>query len=234
MVVLVLASGYMFIFQGFKIALELFGWTSLAIVVLTLFTFMNIDLIKDSKNEQRKSFQLANVLTSFRIISTAPVLVLLLEGFLLAGALLYIVAAVTDIFDGMAARGLDQGTRYGLVLDPVGDILVTAAVFGYFWIDGDIPPWLFVILMFRYVQFFAGLAVLDMLGKRPRLRATIAGKLVGLVQASGILIIFAGKLFPESVPFGEMNEYLFPVLGAAFVCVVISQTWIGVEALKNG
>src|ERR1700744_6391216 len=43
----------------------------------------------------------------------------------------FVVAAVTDFFDGWLARKLDATSVWGAILDPIGDkVLVCAAVFG--------------------------------------------------------------------------------------------------------
>lgn len=75
---------------------------------------------------------LPNVLTGFRI-AIIPVLV----GALFAGGdagrwmafFLFAVAAVTDFFDGYAARRMGSFSRLGQMLDPVADkLLITAAL----------------------------------------------------------------------------------------------------------
>lgn len=43
------------------------------------------------------------------------------HGWALAAALLFAVAALTDLFDGMAARALDAHSKFGRVLDPIAD-----------------------------------------------------------------------------------------------------------------
>ncbi len=75
---------------------------------------------------------LPNVLTGFRI-AIIPVLV----GALFAGGdagrwiafFLFVVAAITDFFDGYAARRMGSLSRLGQMLDPIADkLLITAAL----------------------------------------------------------------------------------------------------------
>ncbi|MCK4236371.1 MAG: hypothetical protein KAX38_04580, partial [Candidatus Krumholzibacteria bacterium] len=93
--------------------------------------------------------------------------------------------------------------------------------------------WLFGILVVRYAQFFTGLAVLAFLGKAPELRATMAGKVVAVVQSAGIVILLARKLFPGILSQDTVNACLFPILGVAFSCMIVSQTVIGWKALRG-
>lgn len=207
-------------------------WTVPVIGIYAVFVLCNLKLVRTPRGEPKESIQLANMITSVRIFLVPPIVVLLVEGQLLSGMVLYIIAACTDIVDGVAARRLNQETSLGVVLDPVGDIISTAAVFGFLWHEGIVPTWLFVVLVVRYVQFFAGHAVLKMTGMMPALRATAAGKVVGVVQATGIVILLASIVFPGALPFATIHQYLLPVLGIAFCSVIASQTVIGWRAVK--
>ena len=161
-----------------------------------------------------------------------PILVLLFRGMVLWGAILYCIAACTDIVDGYIARRLGQETALGLALDPVGDIVLTAALFAFLWYRDIVPTWLFVLLAVRYAQFFIGLAAIAVLGLVPKLSATPAGKVVGVVQAVGIVILLANMLVPGRMPFAAIRSYIFGVLGIAFGSVIVSQTVIGWRAVK--
>jgi cardiolipin synthase len=214
------------------IGVAMLVWTVPVIAIYAVFVLCNLQLVRNPGGEPAGSIQLANVITSVRIFLVPPIVVLLVEGALLSGMILYLFAACTDIADGIVARRLNQETSLGIVLDPVGDIVSTAAVFGFLWHEGIVPTWLFVVLVIRYAQFFAGLAVLTMTGMMPALRATTAGKVVGVVQATGIVILLASIVFPGALPFATIHEYLLPVLGIAFCSVIVSQTVIGWRAVK--
>lgn len=78
-------------------------------------------------------FTLPNILTFLRIL-LIPVFVGLFyypsAGSNLAAALVFILAALTDLADGYLARKLEQTTKFGAFLDPVADkiIVCTALV----------------------------------------------------------------------------------------------------------
>lgn len=42
-------------------------------------------------------------------------------GYALAAAILFVIAALTDLFDGMAARAFDAGSKFGRIIDPIAD-----------------------------------------------------------------------------------------------------------------
>ena len=84
----------------------------------------------------------------------------------LAAFVLFITAALTDIFDGVIARRLNQRSRLGAILDPAADKIML--VFGYLYYTLApnvtlirIPGWLtfvvfirdFLIMMFAYLLY---------------------------------------------------------------------------------
>jgi CDP-diacylglycerol--glycerol-3-phosphate 3-phosphatidyltransferase len=71
-----------------------------------------------------------NLLTFFRIL-LIPVFVILFylpyQWSYMAAAIVFILAAATDWFDGYLARKLNQSTAFGAFLDPVADKIMVAS-----------------------------------------------------------------------------------------------------------
>ena len=68
---------------------------------------------------------------SWARIAAVPLVVLLYLAagpLSLAALILYILAAVTDVFDGMLARAANQQTRFGVFIDPVADKLLVVTM----------------------------------------------------------------------------------------------------------
>ncbi|MDR0494122.1 MAG: CDP-diacylglycerol--glycerol-3-phosphate 3-phosphatidyltransferase [Treponema sp.] len=101
---------------------------------------------------------LANKLTLLRVI-LAPLFftVYFLPMRLMGGAvwtvallwLIFIAAEFTDMFDGMAARRLNQGSDFGKLFDPFADTIMQITCFLCFSIDKIIPAALFVVVFYR-------------------------------------------------------------------------------------
>lgn len=230
---LILLSAAAYLAESVDLALELFFWTIPFIIALVVFTFMNLPLLRDGEGRLPASLQTANKLTAIRIFLVPVVFILLVRGHDVAGITLYAVAVSTDVMDGIVARRLGQKSLMGTMLDPVGDIVLTLALFLFLFLEGAVPLWLFALLVIRYSQFFIGLAVLVLLDAMPRLKATAAGKVVGVIQAVGILLLLAGTLFSRHVQIESFRVYLYFVLGASFSSVIASQTVIGYRALMR-
>ncbi len=65
-------------------------------------------------------------------------------------ALLFVIASVTDFFDGYIARELDQITIVGQILDPLADKMLTLAAFlGLMLMNPEVSPWAIYIILGR-------------------------------------------------------------------------------------
>jgi phosphatidylglycerophosphate synthase len=214
-----------------RLSFDLLVWTLPAVALFALFSLRNLQLFQKPDGTAVCAFEAANILTAVRIFLVPPVIVLLNHGFFLHGALLWLAAELTDVADGFVARRYGQETDFGLRIDPVGDIMATIAVFTWLFHDGRVPSWLFALLVARYVQFFAGLAALYLAGRLPKLHATVAGKTAGVVQGAIIMFILLRMALGDPSWMESYDNFLFPLLGAAFLAVIVSQTVIGMRAV---
>ncbi|MDD3642039.1 MAG: CDP-alcohol phosphatidyltransferase family protein [Candidatus Krumholzibacteria bacterium] len=214
-------------------AVALFLSTLPVIALFTSFALLERPLFRGPGGGAVSSFGPANALTALRIFLVPATVLMLAGGRLAEGSALYVTGALSDVADGIVARRRGCETLFGVMLDPVGDILSTFAVFTWLYLSGDVPGWLYVLLVARYVMFFGGLAGLALSGRLPRLRATPAGKAAGVVQGAGIVILLARRVFPGLVAEAPIDRVLIPALGAAFVAVIVSQAVIGVRAVRR-
>lgn len=216
-----------------SLALNLILWTVPVIGAFTIFSLRNKHLFRRPDSSEVCRFEAANALTAVRIFLVPPVIVLLNHGYIMHGAILWLIAELTDVADGFVARRFKQETDFGLMIDPVGDIMATTAVFTWLFISGRVSSWLFALLVARYVQFFAGLAILSLTGRLPKLHATIAGKAAGVVQGAIIMFLLLRAALGDPPQLTSYDHILFPVLGAAFLSVIVSQTAIGLRAVRD-
>lgn len=140
---------------------------------------------------------LPNLLTVLRL-AAAP-LVPLLFLFLsrpfadFAALLLFLVAAITDWFDGYLARAWGQESRFGAAMDPIADkamvIIAVVVITGY----SGMNPWLILpstVILFREV-FVSGLR--EFLGDKARLlKVTKLAKWKTTAQMTAIAVLFLG------------------------------------------
>ena len=93
----------------------------------------------------------ANCLTLARIIAIIPIVVLILVGEDWAhwvAAALFLIAAITDYFDGVVARRWGEVTPFGRMMDPIADkLLVTSVLLFLAGVDQITGPHLFAALL---------------------------------------------------------------------------------------
>jgi len=95
-------------------------------------------------------WNLPNSLTLFRIFLVPFLVVVLLTKFSdFVGLGIFLVAAVTDYFDGYFARRLKKTTRLGALLDPIADKLLMSAAFISLVELGLVKAWMVVIIIGR-------------------------------------------------------------------------------------
>lgn len=95
---------------------------------------------------------LPNQLTILRIILTPVFLVLFLSGDTLLIQIslgVYIVAAITDWYDGWLARKFNYITDWGKFLDPLADKILTSAAFIAFVYLDVLELWMVLIIVLR-------------------------------------------------------------------------------------
>uniref|UniRef100_A0A832DGS7 CDP-diacylglycerol--glycerol-3-phosphate 3-phosphatidyltransferase n=1 Tax=Ignavibacterium album TaxID=591197 RepID=A0A832DGS7_9BACT len=95
---------------------------------------------------------LPNQLTVLRIILTPLFLYLFLsdDPLLIQISLgIYIIAALTDWYDGWLARKFNYITEWGKFWDPLADKILTSVVFIGFVIVNLLPLWMVILIIFR-------------------------------------------------------------------------------------
>jgi len=206
--------------------LRLVAHTVLSWVGFTAWLVSNVGLIRDQAGRTLERPGLANYLTIARFFLIIPTVVLFSHGFRVETLVVYAALASTDVIDGMIARHRHQRTEFGVVMDPLADVFSTAAVFAVFLAHHVIPGWLFSILMVRYGLLIVGSFILFLATGPIQFRATLPGKIVGVFQAIGVIIIvwclWRGADWEETV-----GPVLFPLLGLFFATIIVSQLIIG-------
>ena len=135
---------------------------------------------------------LANSLTFSRIFLTAFFMVsVLLPGvwFKFAALTFFLMASLTDYFDGWAARRFNQASPLGALMDPIADKVLTISAFLIFVQMSLIPAWMAVLVAAR--DFLVTTFRLMMPKDSPNQKAQRGGKNKTVLQFTvivGVLI----------------------------------------------
>jgi cardiolipin synthase len=129
---------------------------------------------------------LANQITLLRM-GLAPLLVVLVLGREMAWALVvFVVAGLTDLLDGLVARRSGQRTTLGAMLDPVADkILLTSCFIALTWgpdLAVPMPVWLTVVTLSRDAIIVMSVAIVNLAHGRRVFYPSLLGKLTTASQ----------------------------------------------------
>ncbi len=173
----------------------------------------------DSPTRERERFwNVPNTITMVRLI-VVPVLVafpifpwLQQDGWSLAVAWLFVLAALGDVVDGWAARRGQQVTRIGKLLDPLADKWTVAVALIALLMVGRIPAWGFSLVV---VILGRELAVSGLRGMASEDGNTVAAAWPGKVKTLAQNVAIACLLFPDFT-LGVANHTLgMSLLGVA-------------------
>jgi len=89
---------------------------------------------------------------------------------------LFIIAALTDVFDGLFARMKNQKTLLGTFLDPLADKFLLVTSFVIFSVYGWIPKWLTITVISRDIIVVTGWFVLHFITGSSRVEPSMLGK----------------------------------------------------------
>ncbi len=148
-----------------------------------------------------KSFNLPNSLATARIFMAPLMLWFMVDQnnpiftgwheswFNYFAGLIFVLASITDFFDGYIARSWDQMTKLGAILDPLADkMLMLAGFIGLLVLDRANAFAIFLILSREF--FITGLRVVAV-AEGKSVASTLSGKIKTVVQmvAIGFLIM---------------------------------------------
>ncbi len=135
---------------------------------------------------------LPTILTFSRIIIILP-FILVTPGNPFLGAIIFAIAAITDLLDGYFARKNKQVTKFGILLDPIADkLLVIAALILLVDIE-IIPAWIAILIIIR--EFVVTGMRIVALTRDIVIPAEMGGKLKVTFQITAILVLLFNETF---------------------------------------
>ena len=147
----------------------------------------------------QSNLNIPNILALLRLLIAPLMFMLLVNRDLFANihpswldyfaAFLFVLASITDFFDGYIARKFDQITQLGKILDPLADKMLTLAGFLGLMMLGRANPWAVYLILTREF-FITGLRV-SAVSSGKEIAASFLGKVKTIVQmfAIGFLIM---------------------------------------------
>ncbi len=184
----------------------------------------------DTKTKE-KLLTLPNILTLLRIclVPVFVIMVLRKQGF---GALLiFFLAGLTDVLDGLTARMWHLKTKIGTLIDPIADkLLLSTAFILLTFKDMDlpymIPLWLTAVVVSRDLIMLTGGVVIYLWKGARNFLPSIFGKISTVLQVGTVFLVLLANYVQASSwsRFSLLSSLASPSFLSAFFVITLTST----------
>ncbi len=170
--------------------------------------------------------ELPHLLTLIRVAATPVVAWLLLRGRFREALALVLFAALTDWFDGFAARRLGTSGRLGVILDPVADKTLLVVLYVVLGIVKLLPAWVVILVIGRDVVIVGGALLVRAFRNVRRFVPSTIGKVSTFFQIMLVLLVLLDAAFP--------NRFFLWLRNIALVLGVFFTVASGLDYVRRG
>lgn len=172
-----------------------------------------------------------NLLTMVRLFTIPFIVIEILDGNFGIAFTLFILAGISDAFDGLLARWLSQQTTLGLYLDPIADKLLLSTLFLVLTHVGLIPRYVTVLVFSRDFGILLISTLLFATHTLRDFRPSFFGKLNTLAQIVALLTILGEKAF-SAAHYATLNIVLIRSIAFLAPLSAAQYAWIVVRRLQ--
>lgn len=142
-----------------------------------------------------KSLNIPNTLTMMRIVIIPVFITSIIYKRYSYALYLFIIAAITDLLDGLLARLTNQKTALGRFLDPLADKFLLVTSFIVLAVYGWIPKWLAITVISRDTAVIIGWFLLYLVAGTMRVEPSMLGRATIWIQSTFIAYVLVGMNF---------------------------------------
>ena len=150
--------------------------------------------------------------------------------------IIFIIASITDHYDGYLARKNNQITTFGKFLDPIADKILVVTTMLLLTERGTLPAWIPIVTIFR--EFLvSGYRLVEAKEGGNVVAANIWGKIKTVTQMIAIMLMLidSNKFFAFTTTKLPMPWMILNILGSIMMLIsVIATIFSGYTYLKNG
>ena len=150
--------------------------------------------------------------------------------------IIFIIASITDHYDGYLARKNNQITTFGKFLDPIADKILVVTTMLLLTERGTLPAWIPIVTIFR--EFLvSGYRLVEAKEGGNVVAANIWGKIKTVTQMIAIMLMLidSNKFFAFTIVKLPTPLMILNILGSIMMLIsVIATIFSGYTYLKNG
>ena len=158
-----------------------------------------------------------NIITLSRVACVPLVIWLITESMMLYAFWVFIAAGISDALDGFIAKRYDLETELGKYLDPLADKALLVSIFISLGIEGYIPSWLVILVVFRDIAIVSGALLLETLTHSLSMHPLMISKINTVMQ-----IVLAAIVLADAGYDLALNGGMDILLGLTAITTVVS------------
>ncbi len=186
-----------------------------------------------------KIFTVANFFSYLRVLLT-PLFIYFLftikPYYEIYALLVFIIASVTDAYDGYFARKFNTVSKFGIFIDPLADKILMSAAFLSFVVMDLIPLWMVLVIIFRDLMITSLRIYFNARDKSMETRKSAkvkTGIQIGVICFILVYLITQrlALLAPIKQPIEKYLDSQFPGIYLIMLLVTLFTAWTGIEYL---
>lgn len=142
----------------------------------------------------------------------------------------FVLASLTDYWDGAIARRRHEESQFGKLMDPIADKLLTLSAFINFWLLGLIPLWMAAVVLARDVA-----VTFARLGMKPQDKSQGAawiGKQKTFLQIVYIIAVLLYLIARRQGPWRPAwDQTAHHAILTGMMAIVLITVWSGAQVL---
>lgn len=128
-------------------------------------------------NPQLILSSLPNVITVGRLVAVPVMVWLIVSSEMTIAFWLFVAAGISDGVDGFIAKRFNAESVLGSYLDPLADKVMLVCIYVTLGIEGQIAPWLVILVVFRDGMIVGGTLLSELIGPSVRMKPLFISKI---------------------------------------------------------
>lgn len=163
------------------------------------------------------ALSIPNLITLARILMVPVVVWAIASHTMWLAFVLFLVAGVSDAVDGFLAKRFGMTTELGAYLDPLADKALIVSIYLTLGINGDIPPWLVILVVSRDILIVGGIILSWLMDNPLKIKPLWVSKLNTVAQIAFACVVLGSLGFNIQVP-----NLRLVLMGAVAVLTLLS------------
>ncbi len=146
------------------------------------------------------------------------------------GLYVFVIASLTDLFDGILARQLHAESEWGAILDPIADkILVCGTILGLFTFNTANPVFALPAALILFREFAVSALREAAASHNVKIKVSFMGKIKTTVQLVALGVLLLAEAWPAFNFDPSLGGNVFILANILLVLAALVSVWSGIQ-----